>query len=218
MNRHTTNTVVIKDPIALLSAEHLANKYEIEVVCMIRHPLAFCSSIKKWNWAFPFSHFLKQPMLIERHFFNYRSEIERFSKDKTDIVDQAILLWNLLHEVIKTYKTHHPDWFCLRHEDAVTNPLREFRYLYDHLGIAYSNDIESAIISSGEINEGDTQDDSYKARNRETVLDTWKRRLTTQEVERIYKGTHALRKYFYPDEPGISTVPPSSLLRVNYPA
>ena len=37
-------SMLIKDPLALMSAGQLAKAYDLQVVCMIRHPLAFCSS------------------------------------------------------------------------------------------------------------------------------------------------------------------------------
>lgn len=198
LKRSRTKTVLVKDPIALLSAEELASTYQMKVVCMIRHPLPFCSSIKKWNWAFPFDHFTQQPLLMSRYFENYREEIHSAIQSEQDLVNQGILLWNLFHEVIKSYQDHHPDWVFLRHEDVTENPVESFSAAYQKLGLEFTQDAKDAVIASTRSSEGETKDVSYKARDKEAVINTWKDRLTEEEAHRIEQGTAVLREHFYP--------------------
>ena len=47
---------LVKDPIAIFSAEWLASKFSMDVVVLIRHPAAVAGSLKRRNWTFPFSH------------------------------------------------------------------------------------------------------------------------------------------------------------------
>jgi len=83
---------LIKDPIALFSAGWLYKRYNVQPIVMIRHPAAFCGSLKVANWPHPFSHFLEQPLLMETHLYPFKEEIERFAAEEMDIVDQAVLL------------------------------------------------------------------------------------------------------------------------------
>ena len=53
------NRVLIKDPIALRSAGWLADNFDMNVICTIRHPLRFVSSLKQWNMEFDFNHHFK---------------------------------------------------------------------------------------------------------------------------------------------------------------
>jgi len=205
ISRHKSNAILIKDPIALLSAEHLESTYDMQVVCMIRHPLAFCSSIKKWNWKFPFSHFCAQPMLVEERLSNYSARIAKFAEIEElgkhqDIVDQAILLWNIFHAVISSYREQHPTWIFLRHEDVVADPLEAFSSVYRRLDLSLTNEVLERITDSLNSKEGETGDASYKARDKESVLSTWKERLSPQEGDKIMEETAVLRREFYPED------------------
>ena len=55
---------LIKDPIAVFSAEWLASAFDMGVVVMIRHPAAFASSLKRLGWQFDFNDLLQQPLLL----------------------------------------------------------------------------------------------------------------------------------------------------------
>lgn len=95
--------LLIKDPYALLSADWLAKTFDMDVIVLIRHPLAFIASIKVKNWQFNFNDLLDQQELMKTKLKSFEKEIREYSKNKPDIIDQGILLWNILHTVIKDY-------------------------------------------------------------------------------------------------------------------
>ncbi len=206
LNSWLVDTVVIKDPIALFSAEQLARRYNMDVVCMIRHPLAFCSSIKNWHWGFPFNHFLKQPQLMDRFFGEYQREIEVFAKDRQPLIEQAILLWNLLHAVIRQYREQNEDWIFLRHEDVVKSPAEVFQGVFSKLNLDFSKTVRTNIELSLSSAEGEPKGASFKSRNQNAVLESWKKRLSEEEIELVNRKTRAMRLYFYPEE-GESELP-----------
>ena len=85
---------LIKDPIALFSAEWLSSSFNMDTVVLIRHPAAFAGSLKVMNWIYPFSHFIKQPILIRDRLRIFEDEIRDYSTNEKDIIDQAgLLLW-----------------------------------------------------------------------------------------------------------------------------
>ena len=57
---------LIKDPIAVFSAEWLAQRFNMDVVVLIRHPAAFAGSLKKVKWSHPFEHFIEQQLLMKQ--------------------------------------------------------------------------------------------------------------------------------------------------------
>ena len=87
---------LVKDPIAVFSAEWLAERFNMDVVIIIRHPAAFVDSIRERNWTHDFNHFLKQPLLLEEHLSPFKEEIIEFTRRPYDILDQAILLWKFI--------------------------------------------------------------------------------------------------------------------------
>jgi hypothetical protein len=50
---------LLKDPIAALSADWLAKRFDMDVVILIRHPAAFVTSLMRMHWRFDFNTFLR---------------------------------------------------------------------------------------------------------------------------------------------------------------
>ena len=118
---------LLKDPIAVFSAEWLAKKFDMDVVILVRHPAAFVSSFKKKNWKFDFSHFTKQPLLMEQYLYPFKAEIIEAASKEYDAVEQASLLWKLIYFVVTKYYNSHQDWLFIKHEDISLNPIQEFQ-------------------------------------------------------------------------------------------
>ena len=205
---------LVKDPIAVFSSEWLAKRFNMDVVVLIRHPAAFAGSLKKVRWSHPFQHFLQQPLLMQHRLREYQSQIEEFSRNEKNIVDQAILLWNLVHHVILYYQENYPDWVFVKHEDLSSRPIEEFRNLYNRLGLTFSKDIEDKIgkfsFSDGSNHSGrrpytipNWRDkltgeylQQYK-RNSKANIWSWKKRLTDDEVKKIKRHTNNIASKFY---------------------
>src|SRR6202049_1714797 len=91
---------LVKDPVAVFSAEWLAKRFDMNVIVMIRHPAAFACSIRRLNWRHDFSNLLHQPLLMRDHLYPYEAEIMAFVKSERDILDQAALLWKLIYAMV----------------------------------------------------------------------------------------------------------------------
>lgn len=200
VHRLRHRTPLVKDPLALFSAEDLAERFSFDVVCMIRHPLAFCSSLKRWDWKFPFSHFIEQPRLMEAFFEEEADTIRDYAEEEKPIVQQATLLWNLFHKVIRRYEADHPEWHFRRHDDLVHDPVERFRELYGELGLPFTADVEDHLRESVTGGSGETNSDVYGSRDANAVTQTWRKRLTREEADYILGETRELRAHFYPDE------------------
>ena len=87
INKILKKRVLIKDPLSLLSAGWLYEQFGFDVICMIRNPLGFVGSLKKWNWNFDFTHFLRQKDLVSNYLYSFSGEIERFTREKYDLID-----------------------------------------------------------------------------------------------------------------------------------
>lgn len=194
---------LIKDPIAVFSAEWLASKFDMDVVILIRHPAAFASSLKRLNWTHPFSHFLKQPLLMEDHLYPFESEIREYAEKEHDIIDQAILLWKIIHHMIIKYKKKHKDWIFIRHEELSRAPLQGFRYIFKKLNVEFSRDIREFIKEysfSKNPSEAPTKRTDFIKLNSRLNIWNWKRRLKKSEIEYIRTHVEDFSRVFYSDE------------------
>ncbi len=189
---------LMKDPLAVFSAEWLARTFDMDVLVLIRHPAAFAGSIKQASWSHPFEHFLAQPLLMRDHLSEFESEIRLFADREQDLVDQAILLWNLIHATILTYQSSQPAWCFVRHEDISVAPGDTFGQIYDYLDLDYPPAIRKDIEQFSQPGAGDTADPAVSIRRDSLYnLDRWRDRLTDDEIERVRAGTTAISHHFY---------------------
>ena len=194
---------LLKDPIAILSAEWLATRFDMNVVVLIRHPAAFVCSIKTKGWSHPFSHFREQPFLIEDHFSPFKEEINSFADRRVDPIDQAALLWKLIHYMILKYRTNHPSWIFIRHEDLSSDPLGGFKALLDKLNVVFSQPVANAIVAS----TSTTSQRGLLSRRGDSIhrkgtahLHAWRGQLTTSEIDRVRSVVNDVSKEFYSDQ------------------
>jgi hypothetical protein len=188
----------MKDPIALFSAPWLHERFGMQVVCMIRNPLAFAGSLKKWNWTFDFDHLVRQQQLLDGRLSDYAAELVDYAAHPRDIIDQANLLWNCFHHVIRQYQAEFPDWCYTRYEDLALDPLAGFRRLCDELGILWTPELSDAIRKSASA-KGVAEADSpaFQQRDSRQALGTWRKRLTPDEADRIVEATSECASAFY---------------------
>jgi len=187
---------LIKDPIAFFSAEWLADQFDMDIIVLIRHPLSFIGSLKKLRWYFPFEDIANQPLLINHNLYKFKDKIYDYSKNDKNIIDQGILLWNLIHHVILEYQNKHPNWIFIKHEDLSKNPSVEFKKIFNYLGIETSPKIFKKIIKYSSSSKNSYKIHQVK-RNSVQNLNSWKSRLSSEEIIKIKNGTNDIAKYFY---------------------
>lgn len=184
---------LIKDPLALFSAEWMYHHFNLCCVVLIRHPAAFVASLKVANWQFDFNNFLNQPYLLQNYLKEYQTEITDFAENKRGIIDQGILLWNCIYSTINYYqKTYKKDWYFIKHEALSLHPLQEFHKLFLALNIPFTNGVKSYIkkTTNSEIK-------TDLERNTLKNIYSWKTRLTPEEITRIKIGTESVWQEFY---------------------
>ena len=194
---------LVKDPMALFSAEWIAESFDAQVIAVVRHPAAFASSLKLDGWTHPFSHFLDQPALMEDHLRGFQDEIEAFAREEHDILDQAALLWRLIHKTIAEYRERHPDWLFVRHEDLSREPIEGFGTLFEALDLSYTEEVQEAILRSTSHSnpiDRDGKGHLFLTRDSRANVDNWRRRLTPAEVERIRTRVADVSPLFYGDD------------------
>jgi hypothetical protein len=189
---------LFKDPIAVFSAGWLADTFEMDVVVLVRHPAAFVRSIVRQGWDHPFDHFLRQPLMMRDQLGAYEEEVRRFADVEQPLIDQAILLWNLIHMQIRRFRDERPTWTFLRHEDLSREPVQGFRALYERFGFSWTPTVRRTIEEhSGVDNPEETTDAASHRRDSARSITAWKTRLSSEEVARIRTETADVAEAFY---------------------
>lgn len=198
--RNNNLRCLIKDPIAFFSVNWLVNKFNFQPIILIRHPAAFVSSILRFGFNHPFSHFLQQTELMETYLFPFRDEIIEYSREKKNLIDQGILLWKIFHHTIKIYKEEHPEYLYIRHEDLSVDPINNFKRIYEHLDLSFNDVIKNQIeFYSSEKNPMDSAIQNSIYRNSRKSIKNWKNRLSKYEISIIRGKTDYIAHSFYED-------------------
>ncbi len=198
--RRAGSRPLMKDPIALFSAEWLADSFDMDVIVLIRHPAAFVKSLTQRELAHPFGDFLRQPLLMQEFLEPFEAEIRAFSAAPAPLFDQALLLWNILHSAILRYRSARPDWLFLRLEDIAVEPIGRFREIYARLGLRLDAATERTISAhSDPSNPAEVDDPADARRDSRASIHTWKERLSPQDIDRVRTAVEPISKEFYSD-------------------
>jgi hypothetical protein len=193
---------LVKDPIALFSAEWLAGRFGMRVVVLVRHPAAFAASLKRLDWRFKFSNWSGQERLMSGLLADYAVPIRDYQAGQKDIIGQSILMWNCMYSVVDRYRTAHPDWAFVRHEDLSAGPSTGFQALYRHCRLEWTPKAEAAVRDYSQKPDARPlsaeRPTDIRRESRKTVS-TWKRILEPEDVERIREGTQRVARLFYGD-------------------
>ena len=189
---------LVKDPIALLSAEWLVERFAMDVVLTVRHPAGFVGSVKRLRWAHDFGGFLEDglPPELER----FEPEIREQAQRPGGLVEQAALLWRILYAAVDGYRQRRPDWVVVRHEDLSRNPLGGFEGLYARLGLEWTQRAREKIeraSSPGNPPEARSKH-GVRVASAENV-GRWRARLTPPELELVRERTRDVWPLFYSD-------------------
>jgi len=191
---------LMKDPIALLSAEWLAKRFEMDVVVLIRHPAAFAASLKRLGWKHSFATFLDDGRIPEV-LAPYEGEIREQAREPGDILSQAALLWRLLYDTADGYRERHPDWVFLRHEDASLDPVDTFAQLYERLGLELTPEARETIARASAPDNPAELPTPYAVELASAAsLGRWREQLADEEVRRLREHTADVWPRFYSDD------------------
>lgn len=199
--------MIVKDPMALLSADWLADRFGARVVVVIRRPEGFVASLRAAGWErFHFSIFRDQPALMAERLAPFAAEIEAAAREMPDGIAAGTLLWRILHHHIALLRREHPDWIFVRHEDLSKNPEPGFRALFAALGLDFSATVRARLADFTAGNGGGLHRLSPFGTTRRTLrsssdsLSRVRARLTPEEVARIRAAAAPIAAGFYPEE------------------
>jgi hypothetical protein len=194
---------LMKDPIALFSAEWLAKRFNMDVIVLIRHPAAFAWSYKRINEPNRFSSLLEQESLMNNLLSPFQREIRNIVGDQHDAIGQAILMWRINYYVVNNYRTNHPEWIFKKHEDLSLNSIEEYRDIFSRLSLDFSKSVKRTIEAfTNPSNPTEAPEGALHQlrRNSKENVSLWKKRLTPSEISRIREGTSDISKLYYSDD------------------
>jgi Sulfotransferase family len=193
---------LLKDPIALFSAEWLAETFDMDVLVLIRHPAAFAASLARIGWRFDFRNFLSQPSLMDTDLAPFAGEIEHAVRHPLSIIDEAALLWRCIYATVYRYRDQHLEWMFLRHEDLSANPDSWFQAICNRTGIPFAGAVaEQLRRNTSADNPVDAPPGATHAlmRNSTANISRWRQQLDPGEIAAIRASVEDVSSRFYSD-------------------
>lgn len=198
--RRERSRPLIKDPLAVLSAEWLATNFDMDVVMVVRHPAAFTYSLLRAGWTHPFKYFLAQPQLMSDLLSPYEAEIISYAERPRPVFDQAVLLWRIIHHAVERFRERRPDWYFVRHMDLSFDPERGFEKMFARLGIPFTEGVRSVVADqSDETNPVESKGLFDLRRDSRKNIFNWTKRLTAAQIAEIRDRTSDVWPAFYSD-------------------
>ena len=192
---------IVKDPLAIFSAEWLESTFDMDVVVLVRHPAAVVSSYKKLNWSHDFTHFVSQDALMQEHLHPFKDEINRLVDRKADDIDRISVLWKIINYAAIKLTIKHENWICVRYEDIVQSPVAGFESIFKRLDLGFSGNVENFIRERSFVSDSIEDKNPYSiVRDSQQVARSWKKNLSLRQIERIKQHVEGVSAAFYSED------------------
>jgi len=192
---------LVKDPIAIFSAEWLAKNFNMEVIILIRHPAAVVNSFKRLNWNHHnIQDFINQPLLIKNCLSKFEDEIQYYINKPYDLIEQISLHWKYINYQILQYKKKYDNWLFIRHEDLSRFPVKIFKNIFNKLDLNFNNKIKNKITKMTSKKNPITSPNNsthYLYRNSKANIYEWKNNLNSNEINKIRSIVEPISNEFY---------------------
>ena len=120
-----------------------------------------------------------------------------------DVIGQAALLWKQIYRSVHAARESNPDFIIVRHEDLSHDPIPGYRDLYKALGLDFTPRVEKMILnSSSSENPKELPKKKIHGFKLDSLanIDSWKKRMTTEEIDRVREITKEIAPLYYSDE------------------
>lgn len=194
---HTTS--VIKDPTGSMMANYLYQRFEVQPVVLIRHPVSLVASFRRLEWWPQSEKLLEQSALVSDHFDSPSVQPSASDYELPDHVIDACVHWNLVNRVLLKWAQKY-DWNLVKHERLCENPHSTFKRLYNKMNLPWSDYVRIKIeemtnSKSPKATNNNVQDFE---RNSEKIFKNRLYSVSKNKREEIYKITKDVALQVYP--------------------
>lgn len=197
--------MIVKDPLAIFSADWLANRFGAQVVVLVRHPASFVASMRAAGFVMRFKALHDQPRLVAERLAPFAEAIAAAAASPSDSVEANTLLWNVVHHHIARLQDEHPDWIFVRQEDLARDPVTGFAALFDRLGLDFSDTVRASLdrftTDRGALGRLSLFGSRRRTmRSSQDSMTYFRKRLTPEQIDRIRGDAAPLWQRFYGEE------------------
>jgi hypothetical protein len=192
--------MLIKDPLAVFMSNYFYRVHGVNVLIMVRHPMAFYYSNKRLGWDFDFSNLVSQPHLIDDHLHGEKDLL--LEKDLT-YAERMGLLWRCIYKVVSKYNADNESsggWVVCSHEDLCANPKFEFQRICGAFSLEFDTKITKFINSTtrdSNPTEAASSNAHVLSRNSQALSDYWRDKVGDTEISQVKAMVEDVAEIYY---------------------
>lgn len=184
--------IVLKDPLASLSADVLSRELALPCVVLVRDPAAVVSSFLVREWDFDPRHFRRQPAIWdqllapeERAGF---ASVER-EPGRPGIIGRVAWMWRAVNRVLQDFERECGRWVAVEHERFIHDALPNAERMFARLDLPFGNAERDFIAATQNRNASEDSRDGRRVMeiraSVENLQGLAEKRLTADEIARI---------------------------------
>jgi hypothetical protein len=191
--------LLLKDPLAALASRYMHDHYGVDVLVLVRHPMAFYYSNKRLGWDFDLDHFLSQDHLLADHLVE---EVPLLERKDLSYAQRIGLLWRCVYRALTNFSRElerEQNWVVKRHEDICTQPKKEFSEVFERIGVPFGGDVKQFIDEHMDTsNTVQAEGKTHKLqRNSRNLVDYWKEHVSKNEITAVRTITGEIASLYY---------------------
>jgi len=137
------DTLIWKDPFAVLAARYLHEHHGLQVVVTLRSPWAVAASFKRMHWAFDLDEILTRLRSTGRG--NYSFDDGLWTRRHEPVVNAA-LLWFLVYSSLEDLLTRENGFIGVSLDELIQNPTTVYAELFGRLGLPWTDSVVRGVV------------------------------------------------------------------------
>ena len=190
---------IIKGPFCTFTALTLQQRAGCKVVLSLRHPGAFAESVARKAGGFTFADLARQPALLALVPEDV-DDIVRHTRESAAPVEQAALLWRVIHRFAARHLLPDARTTTVRQEEFVDSLEPTAQRLIDFAGGTVSAATRRFLQHNFAVEAGESDPASYIRRDPQIAMSKWRSRLSGEEIALVRRITEETAVAFGYDE------------------
>lgn len=191
---------LIKDPDAAFLSEYISERYNSQVIILIRHPGAVMASFRRLGWSFDFGRLLEREELLKTNLEQLGALMQHNDKG---LAGQIGLLWAAIYKVLISYSRRQSSWLIVRHEDLCVEPEQTFEKIFKWSNVKYTKAVTKEILrktQAGNRVKAQNNADDDITRNSIKLVNYWKESISNEERSTLKRITSPISKLYYDED------------------
>lgn len=174
--------VLVKEVATFPSVEWVAQRWNPEVVLVVRHPCGCALSVENAEMGRTerarLQHLLADDERKQNHLEPYRAHLATVRTP----LEVSAAIWSIKSLIVARAHARHPEWRLVRYEELCDDPLGGFRALFRSLALDWTSAVEAWTTETTRASSAGTFSTSRVSAQQR---DAWRRAMTARQIAEV---------------------------------